>query len=125
MLLLLVCLFALHVSNKVASLEVLDHQFSQTETLSPMESAIMGLSGLGVSFIPSTMALMGLSVLLAISEGFTSHLCLRLLALAGYKLPFTLTRWMPFPCTPFPLTPVPFRLLALTVVLPWTPFPFI
>lgn len=88
-----------------------------------MERAIMGLSGFGVSFIPSTMALMGLSVFLDISDGFTSHLCLRLLALAGYKLPFTLTWWILFPCTPFPL--VLFRVLALTVVFPWTPFPFI
>lgn len=57
-----------------------------------MDRAIMGLSGFGVSFMPSTMALMGLSVLLAISEGFTSQPGLRLLPLAGYKLPFALTR---------------------------------
>lgn len=86
--------------------------------LLPMESAIMGFSWFGVSFMPSTMALMGLSVLLAISDGFTSHLSRRLFALPGCELPFT--RW-----TPFPWTSVPLMLLFLGGGLPWTPFPFI
>lgn len=64
----------------------------QKEEGAPMDRAIMGLSGLGVSFMPSTMALMGLSVLLAISEGFTSQPSRRVLPLGGCKLPFALMR---------------------------------
>ncbi len=52
----------------------------------PMDRAIMGFSGLGVSFIPSTMARMGLSVFLDISEGLTFHLCLWFFSLAGFTL---------------------------------------
>lgn len=79
----------------------------------PMESAIMGLSGFGVSFIPSTMALIGLRVLLAMSEDFTSHLSRRLLVLAGYKAPLTLTWWKPLALTPIPFRPLPVTPVSL------------
>lgn len=69
----------------------------------PIDRAIMGFSGLGVSFIPSTMARMGLSVFLDISEGLTFHLGRLLFSLAGLTLTWVRTlKW----CTPFPFIPL-------------------
>lgn len=41
---------------------------------SPIDRAIVVLFGLGFTFVLSTMARMGLKVLLDMSEGFTDHL---------------------------------------------------
>ncbi|TNN42475.1 hypothetical protein EYF80_047371 [Liparis tanakae] len=78
------------------------------ETLdSPMEREIMGFSGLGVSCMPSTMALMGFSVLSAMTEGFTSHLCLRLFTLVTWRTAFPWTAFTPFTPTSVPLGVLP------------------
>lgn len=52
----------------------------------PMERAIMSLSGLGVSFMPSTIFLMGLSVCLAMYDaGMTPHDCCDLATLQFWR----------------------------------------